>query len=269
VNTFYTFLTIIMAATPVLGKAVSSVSVSPYSVRETRELQLEKDASSQFSGPGSLAVTLLIEGKPVQSATHWGGVEITKAEDDQGDSLKRSQNSGANALRSFNKIDRDQMFFFEDVKPKNKIKVNIQLALPKRSSKTLAVLKGTLKLRLVQTKNVFVRRLARRVGKKVKSKTITSLGLTVKILAYNPKNPDQYIKFQVTDPKGIVEDSTLVDSSGKKLSHSRTSSGFNNVSTIELGGTKPLPPKARLQFSIRSGQKEVEVPFALKNVPLP
>ena len=130
----------------------------------------------------------------------------------------------------------------------------------------MAVLKGTLKLRLVQTKNVFVRRLARRVGKKV---TITSLGLTVKILAYNPKNPDQYIKFQVTDPKGIVEDSALVDSSGKKLSHSRTSSGFNNVSTIELGGTKPLPPKARLQFSIRSGQKEVEVPFALKNVPLP
>ena len=212
---------------------------------------------------------LLVEGQPVENATHWGAIDITTAVDEHGNSLASQEQAGRHKLIEFEELNREHMWFFEDVRPKDKIKVDIPLSVTPRSSKTLAVLEGSLQIRRMQTKPIVITDLAMFVGKTVDDNELSALGISVKLLEYTPKNPSQYIKFQVTDPKELVQDTALVDARGKTLSQSHSSFGFNHVRTIQLGGVKPMSSDPRLKLVVKTGQQDIEVPFSLKDLPLP
>ena len=82
-----------------------SVTVTPIKIRETRVLQLDKTAEDSFPTSSNLTITLLLKGKAVEPATHWGKLKIKRAVDDQGNSLKLGSRKFFGSFDEFNKID--------------------------------------------------------------------------------------------------------------------------------------------------------------------
>lgn len=259
----------LMAQDTANATAAAKVTVTPYTVRETREVKLVKDTGPNFGQGGFLTVTLLLQGKPVEEATHWGMIHFTSVVDDQGNSLAPRTGSGPIALNDYEELNREHMWFFQDVKPKDKIKVDIPLSPAPRSATKIATMTGTLKLNQVQAKDVIVADLDKLVGKNVADKTLAAAGITVKISKFQRRKGSGEVELKVTDPNKMLQDADLVDANGKKLSNFSSSFGFNNTKTISMGAGDTLPADTRVKLSIKTGQKEVVVPFKITNLALP
>lgn len=253
-----------MLALPASARADEAIKVSPFTVSESREATMHELARDKSS---SLTLTLLLEGEAIKSVTHLGAVEVTAAADDKGNRLEGLSRGFSTR---FGKINREHMWFFMDEKPRDKIKVDVRLEAPPRSAKALRGVAGSIKLRKVQTTDVFIGDLASKVGKQVDHAALKKLGVTLQIEKYEPQNRGEYIEFKLTDPKELVVDYALVDAKGEAINRAASAFGFGDSKTVDLGGgSKAAPANARLKLIVTTEQEEISVPFEVKAIELP
>lgn len=256
-------------AVALIGVIAPSVALSqeapharPYKVEETRMSYLiSGDGASKRRITNKLTVTLLVKGKTVKSATHYGMLTVDAAKDDTGASLV-DQTQGPSD--EFRKLNRDRMWFFQDNPPEDKIKVDVPLSLPKRAADKLTTLKGSFKLRKITTKAHYVSDLADKVGQTIKHSALKDAN--VKLNIEKVQKSAGSVKLKLTDPDGRVKGISLVDQSGESVRHSRSSFTFDNVSTIQLRTSDGLPSGVRLKLNMVAGEpKTTKVSFDISD----
>ena len=245
-------------------------------VHETRHKDLRKNPTKpQFGGgnpdaKGRLAVTIEITGDAAARAEKYGFIQVTKAEDDQGKALKPREGFGMN----FNPhdrlvdVDRDAMFFGEEEKPKDKLRVTLHFDAPARSSKALKTLTGTLKLFVFQErKEVLVTDILSMQGKTIENELLKSAGLNIKVAKVNEKT--KAVTFETTGDQDSLLGLSLVDAAGKEINVMLMTTTSGGQTSRSLQPEKSAPADARLKLTIGIGQETVEVPFSFTDVPLP
>ncbi len=159
-------------------------------VHEVRHKDLRKSPTKSPLGSvnpdalESLAVTIEITGDAAARAEKFGFVQITKAEDDQGQALKPREGFGMN-LNPHDRlvdVDRDSMFALEKEKSKDRLRVTLHLDAAARSSKALKTLTGKLKLLVTKKyKEVIVADILSMQGKTIENELLKSAGLNIKV----------------------------------------------------------------------------------------
>ena len=137
-----------------------------------------------------LAVTLDIAGRPAAQAIKYGHLKITKAEDDQGKSLKAITVSdlARDPAEGFIEIDRHAMFFWEQDKPTDKLRIELNLENAGRSAKVLKTLEGTFKLRIAaERKEVVIDAILTKQGQAIEHEALKAAGLTLTVAEVDPK----------------------------------------------------------------------------------
>ena len=246
----------------------TKVTATPFRISESRSRDIRQVGKKvQRMGP-SLKIHLLLEGKPLESASHWGFLKITEAKDDRGTDLTGYR--GYSGLgNSFDKINREHMWFFEKPAPTDKLKLEISVKAPPRGATKLASLKGSIKVAVLTTRDVHVGSLAAQAGKSVRDAALKEAGVNVEITKVTPKDANNLVALKIADPGKKMVEVSLVDQNGKKVSTGQSYFGFGNVKQYQISGHAPLAAGTRLRISIRSGQKETVVPFAIKDMQLP
>ncbi|MCH8970439.1 MAG: hypothetical protein IIA66_15145, partial [Planctomycetes bacterium] len=188
-------------------------------VHEVRHKDLRKSPTQSQLGSRNpnaqeiLALTIEITGTAAAKAEKYGFVQITKAEDDQGKALKPREGFGLNKNphdRLVN-VDRNSMFFWEEAKPKDKLRVTLHFDVPARTSKVLKTLTGKLKLYVIkERKEVIVAGILSMQGKTIENKLLKTAGLNVKIAQVDEKSRD--ITLETTGNQNSLLELALIDS---------------------------------------------------------
>ncbi|MBI1373064.1 MAG: hypothetical protein GC159_10065 [Phycisphaera sp.] len=247
----------------------AGVEVKVFGVSESRTKDfIVSDKARKFGGSfNTTTVTLQLAGKEVEAATHAGYIKITRAVDDKGNDLSPAKsNFSFGGQNSYDELNREHMWFFEDVKPKDRIKVSLMLSQAPRQATKIASLEGTLKLKSATLKDVMVGGLAGQVGKAVADPAIKAAGATVTITKVDTAS--KQVEMKVTDPNDRIAEYDVVDASGNSLSNGRSSFGFNNTKTVSID-CRSLPANAKLKLSVATSTTETDVPFKLTDIELP
>jgi hypothetical protein len=248
--------------------ATEPVAVRVLEVEESRHLDVGNSAERHVSHSTGLKLTLELSGAPIETATGCGVLKLEKAVDDRGNSLLGDPGSLQRSnLATFEKINREQMWFFADVKPKDKIKVEIVLNPATRSAATLKVLTGS--IRVGRSTDITFADLAAKVGKPLEDKALADAKVSLTLTKVSDKgNAD--VSYTMSDPNGYVADVRLVDASGKDVTRGRSSMRFGNMSSYTVqAGTGPTPAGVKLVVALMTPATVLTVPIDLKDVPLP
>ncbi len=243
---------------------LAELKVETFRVSESRIVQVKKLKSDKtFSQSSSLTVQLLISGPEVEAFSHYAQIQPTEARDDSGQSLVRKQSPfGQNQFRELN---REQMWFFEDNPPKDQIKIDVNLMAPTRKATKIKVLKGSLQLQSSITKAVTF---PAKITKAINDKVLKAAGVVIEITQVNKTKGS--IQLKTRDPKKLVHGNLeILDAKGKKISQGYSSFGFNNQRTITLDTNGKLPAGSIVRVLIVESRKTIDVPFELKDIPLP
>ncbi len=273
------FLTALwVIAIPVIedSKASTAPSVQIVEIREVRHKDLRKTPPKpQFGGGQSdarerLAVTIEITGDAAARAEKFGFVQITKAEDDQGKALKPRDGFGMNTNPHdrFVDVDRDSMFFWEETRPKNKLRITLYFDAPARSSKALKTLTGKLKLFVIkERKEVIVTDILSMQGKTIENDLLKSAGLIIKVT--NVEDKSKAVTFETSGNQDSLLELALVDAAGKGINVATMTMTLGGTTSRTLQPVETVPVDARLKLTIGLGQKMIEVPFSFTDIPLP
>lgn len=242
----------------------SAVTVKPIGMTESRSVNFEKPSGDSFmmQQGNRLEVELLLSGKAVERAARWGDVKLATAVDDRGSALEMQSISFQD--EKFEDLDREQMWFFEDEPPADRIKVKLPFAAPDRAASSIS-LKGSLVLVDVVTEDHMVE-LAANVGKIVLADVVKELGATIKLNSFDEA---MGAEIEVKDPNGAIADLAIVDADGKDISSTTGWSGWNNMRTYHLSAMENYPASAQLRVSVIVKSTNIEVPFELKDMRLP
>ncbi|MBU0639867.1 MAG: hypothetical protein KKB50_13445 [Planctomycetes bacterium] len=269
------------------GQAADSagVDVRLLSITEVRHVVLEKPAQGEEAisftfgdspEPG-LVLELELIGVVAGQATHYGHVTVKSAEDDTGHKLNplKPRFSMNDAGSTFLKIDREHMYFGQGQVPQDRIKFDVKLELPNRAAKKLAMAAGSVKLRTGKRQDVLIAGPRQKIGTPLKDKALAAAGLKVEIVEPQPdgflapQDLSKAVVFRVSGKLETLLDASVVDAQGKELSSGSMSSTAGDAKTYVLEADESLPDDARLKLVVLLGQKDVEVPFKLADVPLP
>ena len=245
-------------------------------VHEVRHKDLRKNPpKSQLGGAyrddqERLAVTIEITGDAAARAEKYGFIQITKAEDDQGKALKPREGFGMN----FNPhdrvvdVDRDSMFFSEEEKPEDRLRVTLHFDAPARSSKALKTLTGKLKLFVIkERKEVIVADILSMQGKTIENELLKSIGLNIKIAKVDEKSKD--VTLETTGNQNSLLELALIDAAGKEINVATMTVPLGDKTSRLLHPVESVPADARLKLTLGLGQETVEVPFNFTDIPLP
>ena len=251
-------------------------AVRVITVQEVRHKDLRKNPPKpQFGGrnldvQGRLAVTLEITGDAAARAEKFGFVQITKAEDDQGQALKPREGFGMN-LNPHDRlvdVDRDSMFALEKEKSKDRLRVSLHFDAPARSSKALKTLTGKLKLFVIkERKEVLVADILSMQGQTIENELLKSAGLNIKISKVDEKS--KAVTFETTGNDDSLLELLLIDAAGKEINVATMTSKLNEQISRTLHPVESVPADVRLKLTIGLGQETVEVPFSFTDIPLP
>ncbi len=245
-------------------------------VHEVRHKDLRKNPPKPQFGGGQLdaqerlAVTIEITGDAAARAEKFGFVQITKAEDDQGKALKPREGFGmdTNPHDRLVDVDRDSMFFWEEEKPKDKLRVTLHFDAAARSSKALKTLTGKLKLFVIkERKEVIVAGILSMQGKTIENELLKSAGLSIKIAKVNEKT--KAVTFETTGNPDSLLELALIDAAGKEINVMLMTTTLGGQTSRSLQPEESAPADARLKLTIGIGQETVEVPFNFTDIPLP
>ena len=273
------FLTALwVIAIPVIedSKANTAPSVQIVEIREVRHKDLRKTPpKSQLGGAyrgdqERLAVTIEITGDAAAQAEKFGFVQITKAEDDQGRAIKPREGFGTNTNPHDRlvDVDRDAMFFWEETKPKDKLRVTLHFDAPARSSKALKTLTGKLKLFVIKDrKEVIVADILSMQGKTIENELLKSAGLNIKVEKVDQKT--KAVTFETTGNQDNLLELALIDAAGKEINVTLITMTLGDKTSRSLQPAGSVPADARLKLTLGFGQETVEVPFSFTDIPLP
>ncbi len=265
-------------AIPVIEDSTASTapSVQIVQIHEVRHKDLRKNpAKSQLGGVNpdaqeSLAVTIEITGGAAARAEKFGFVQITKAEDDQGKVLKPREGFGTNTNPHDRlvDVDRDAMFFWEEKKPTDRLRVTLHFDAPARSSKALKTLTGKLKLFVIkERKEVIVADILSMQGKTIENELLKSAGLIIKVTKVEDKS--KAVTFETSGNQDSLLELALVDAAGKGINVATMTMTLGGKTSRTLQPVETVPVDARLKLTIGLGQETVEVPFSFTDIPLP
>jgi hypothetical protein len=250
------------------GGATEPVAVRVLAVEESRRLDVGTSAERAVFHSNGLKLTVELSGAPIETATGCGALKLEKALDDKGKSLLGDPGSlHRSNLATFEKINRDQMWFFADVKPKDKIKVEIELNPATRSAVTLKALTGS--IRVGRSTDIAFPDLPAKVGKPLEDKALADAGVSLTLTKAGDKGSSE-VSYTMNDPNGYVAEVRLVDASGKDVTRGRSSMRFGNLNshTVEAG-SGPMPAGVKLVVALMTPATVLTVPIDLKDVPLP
>jgi hypothetical protein len=260
---------LIAAGGPAAALAGEEVAVRPHSILDARQVQMEKDAGNLHRSDVGLTVTLILTGKGVEKATHWGHLKIAAAKDDRGTDIAPDPTEPQSIPpNDFVPIDRSMMFFFEEKKPKDRLVLDVRLKSPPRTSEALARMEGSLRLAEGKTRDVLTGPLADLVGKAVADPTLKSAGISVDVVKASD-TPPIVLELAVKDPRKALLEVDAVDAAGKKLTSGQSFMDMDEKKQVQLMGDKGLPPGARLKLTVLIERKETTVPFKVEKVALP
>ena len=271
-------VTVLALSTLVAGDPPSEAKlvVRVVTVHEVRHKDLRKTPPKPQLGGGQLdaqerlAVTIEITGDVAARAEKFGFVQITKAEDDQGKALKPREGFGMNTNPHDRlvDVDRDSMFFWEEEKPKDRLRVTLHFDAPARSSKALKTLTGKLKLFVIkERKEVIVADILSMQGKTIENELLKSAGLSIKIAKVDEKS--KAVTLETTGNEDNLLELALINAAGKEINIATMTTTFGGRTSRSLQPVEAVPADARLKLTIGIGQETVEVPFSFTDVPLP
>ncbi len=270
--------TLWMIAIPVIEDtpASSAPSVQIVQIHEVRHKDLRKNPpKSQFGSVNPdaqerLSVTIEITGDAAARAEKYGFIEITKAEDDQGKTIKPREGFGMNTIPHDRFVDvaRDSMFFWEEEKPKDKLRIDLHFDVAARSSKSLKTLTGKLKLFIIkERKEVIVADILSMQGKMIENELLKSAGLNIKVAKVDEKS--KAVTLETTGNQDSLLELALVDAAGKEINVMLMTTTSGGQTSRSLQPEESAPADARLKLTVGLGQETVEVPFNFTDIPLP
>lgn len=250
--------------------AHAAVKVVPVSVNEQRYKSLETQKDGFSMGGESLTVQVRLEGREVEGAKQAKKLTITEAKDDTGQSLKPEEQTffgGGFGMSGFGD---------DDKKPKG-LPIDIRLEPASRKATKIVSIKGTAQVMAGgQAKVVSIGKLTTMFGKAVTDPALTAAGVKVTVL--DPKKAKAGLNFgggdepgitlEITGPEDAIEKMEVLDG-GKNVSNGSSSFGMNDKRTTTLSLEKPLNDAMTVKLHLMVGQKLVDVPIDLKDIPLP
>jgi hypothetical protein len=253
----------------------AEIAVTPVKLRETRTQNLTPPGQKppQFFMGSDMTITLKLSGPEMKDATEYRPPQVTAATDDTGASLIEKNLSGGNMFQTIQRME----FGFDEkgkkTEPSTDVDVDVQLKLPARTAKKLALVKGTIALRAGgEKKTVTVKNPKLLFGKPIEDPALAAANLKVKVL--DPKTARGFggantLGLEVTGDLTPLKSIDVLDAAGKKVNFGHSSFGANNVSTYQVDLQQPLDEKMTLNLNLVIGQKVIDVPFELKDVALP
>ncbi len=258
------------------SRASTAPGVQIVQIHEVRHRDLRKNPPKPQFGGGQLdaqerlAVTIEITGDAAARAEKFGFVQITKAEDDQGKALKPREGFGTNTNPHDRlvDVDRESMFFREEEKPQDRLRVTLHFDAAARSSKALKTLTGKLKLLVTKEhKEVIVADVLSMQGKTIENELLKSIGLNIKIAKVDDKSKD--VTLETTGNQNSLLELALIDAAGKEINVATMTVQLGDKTSRLLHPVESVPADARLKLTIGLGQETVEVPFSFTDIPLP
>ena len=245
-------------------------------VHEVRHKDLRKTPPRPQFGGGQLdaqkrlAVTIEVAGNAAARAEKFGFVQITRAEDDQGNAIKPREGFGmiTNPHDRLVDVDRDAMFALEKEKPKDRLRVTLHFDAAARSSKSLKTLTGKLKLLVAEGhKEVIVADVLSMQGKVIEHELLKSAGLNIKVAKVDEKT--KAVTFETTGNQNSLLELALVDAAGKEINVTTMTMILGDKTSRSLQPADSVPADARPKLTLGFGQETVEVPFHFTDIPLP
>lgn len=242
------------------------MEVTPQRIEETRNIVFEDD--KVWRTPAALKLVLALSGPEVESATQSGHMKIEEAVDNTGASLIARADSRHDSSKF---TDFGNAFFrhsrfgekTESVKPQ----VELDLALPARAAVKIAHLRGSMELSDGGKTNTVELGGLQGTGKKV---VPLPNGSPVSVTITLPDRDVTSISLETTGDKNALASVEVVDGGGKSISNGVSKWSMNGGPVHEsLGLMKPLDASMKLVVKVISDRKITEVPFDLKDIPLP
>lgn len=148
----------------------------------------------------------------------------------------------------------------------------IRLQSPARGASSVTV-SGTLELFVPSrdpASEVRVERALEKPGRPLVSKALKAAKIEIAVAPKEQTPEGTVVLYGRTSELASVRAIRVVRPDGSEVGLSGTSSGSTGErKTIELGLSEPLPPGAALVFTLLTAKSIVEIPFELKDVPLP
>jgi hypothetical protein len=123
---------------------------------------------------------------------------------------------------------------------------------------------------------VSITKLTTMLGKAVTDPALAAAGVKVTVL--DPKKAKAGLNFgggdepgitlEITGPEDAIEKMEVIEG-GKNVSNGSSSFGMNDKRTTTLSLEKPLTDAVTVKLHLMVGQKLVDVPIDLKDIPLP
>ena len=262
-----------LVATPLAVRA-QELTAKPAEILETRYERLIKQPNVFSSDQSALRVTLQVDGPAAKGATKWGKLKLTEAVDDTGKDLKPKSEGGFNMsfgggedLQDINRFGMDE--------GKTAFDVPVDLALPERKATRLKSVKGEFAvLAGGEQKVVTVAKPKSQVGRSIDDDALKAAGVTMKFpkpgdSAFGGSSGAGNALVETGGKADVIRSVEILDAAGESVSQGYSSSTLDGTTATSYDLNKPLDDAMTVKVTLLTGQKEVVVPFEVKNVKLP
>ncbi len=216
--------------------------------------------------PPNLIVAITLSGKPAAEASYFGLLSVEKAEGDNGAAIELGDGYFfEKSLEGFVKIDRKRSFLNKH--PDDGVLVPIELKPSAGKITKIAAVEGSVKIRTGGTrKTIEVGGLADKANTAVDDPALKAAGIEQLKLG---KITDEALSYEVRGSHEAIYSVAIVDAVGKSLVNGNSRSASGKQVHCELFYSKKLPADATLKITLLTGTREMEVPFSLKDLPVP
>ncbi len=223
-------------------------------------------------GKNPLFATLELQGPTITTASSVGFVTVEKAQDDRGKELKQLKHDWTtlrNNTTQFVELNRLLMFPLQFDKPQDAIQIHFMVEQADPQAMQLAVLQGSLQLRVGgEKKVVLVPEVISLEGKEVDDTTLKEASVKVEI-GDSQNDSEKSVVVSITDLDNSVVDVELLDDQGDVLHQGTSWSIVNKVTRYVLSAEKPVPNNAHVRITLHVNRKSVKVPFKFEKLALP
>lgn len=256
---------------PALAQEKPDAKVELTKITEHREKALVKE--NRFSGFGTgVELNLRVTGKDVDNARSYGDIKITKAVDDLGTDLSKSEdddtsNSRMQQVSKFGMDEKEQGFRFD---------LNLP-TLPPRKAKSIKLVEGTVKVVAGGTKKLIeVPIKPEQYGKPVDDPALKELGVTFTLTDPKAKKNgfmmgggDNSVPATISGNREALAEVTVVDGAGEEISNGSMWNDQEKTREVSYFVNGKLPDGAKVRIEVWPGQKTLTVPFKFENIELP
>lgn len=240
------------------------VDVRILTIAEHRTRIVAEGAEDNGRSPG-LRLRLEFSAKNLHEVTHWGDLKFTYAKDERGTDLIASRRSVYEPLEEgLRLINRNHMWFGEDKKPKDKLKLEITVGLPQRSALKLAKLEATLSMQRSKVETTRIEATSKMAGKMLKVPAAKKLGAKIKFAQID----DNTLRFTVTGKPEVVQTIIIRDAAGADLSNGRSSMEQKTRKDLSIT-LDSVPAKFFVEVTVIVDKSVQIVPIRLIDIDLP